>query len=284
MPSIAVYELHTIETGRFRLDGGAMFGVVPKPLWERKTQADERNRIPLAMRCLLLAGNERVILIDNGIGDKFDAKFADIYAVDHTHSELHRSLAAAGFSAAEITDVILTHLHFDHCGGSTRRDDGRVVPALPNARYHVQRTHWEWAAIPNAREKASFIGANFEPLERSGQLRFVDGECELFPGVQIMVVNGHTRGMQLVKVSGAQETLVFVADLIPTIAHVPPAWIMGYDVEPLVTLSEKQAFLSEALKNGWRLFFEHDPNVEIASLEETSMGIRACGPRPLASF
>ena len=281
MPKIGPYTLYTIETGRFGLDGGAMFGMVPRPLWERRIAPDARNRIALHMRCLLLEGDGRLILIDNGIGDKYDAKFKDIFAIDHAHSTLQGSLGAAGFSANDVTDVILTHLHFDHGGGSTTRRDDRLALTFPNATHHVQQAHLDWARQPTMREKASFLPGNIEPLVASGQLNRVAGEGALFPGIDVMLVNGHTESQQLVKISGVEGTLVFVADLLPTSHHLRLPWIMAYDVRPLVTLQEKQDFLTQALASGWHLFFEHDPEVTVASLVQTERGIDAVHPRPL---
>ncbi len=275
---IGPYTLHEIHAGQLRLDGGAMFGIVPKPLWERRIPADERNRIPLAMRCLLLEGDGRLILIDDGLGDTYDAKFADIYAVDRASSELHRSLAAAGFGAGDVTDVVLTHLHFDHCGGSTTRDaDGSLRVAFPKATFHVQRSHWEWAHA-SPREGASFLAENLDPLEASGQLRLVDGPGEVLPGVEALVVNGHTRGQQLLKIGDADRTLVFAADLIPTAAHVPLLWVMAYDVAPLDTLAEKEAFLERAAQEDWLLFFEHDTEIATARVRKGERGFEAIDP------
>ena len=284
MTKIGPYTLYTIESGRLGLDGGAMFGIIPKPLWERRIPADERNRIPLHMRCLLLEGDGRLILIDNGLGDKYDAKFERLYAVDQDHSELHRSLQAAGFSADEVTDVLLTHLHFDHCGGSTRRVGDRVELAFPNAQHHIQKAHWAWARNPNVRERGSFLEENLAPLDASGQLHLLDGNGEVFPGISVQTVFGHTEAQQIVKVAGPEGTLVFVADLLPTTAHLAPAWNMAYDVRPLVTIEEKATFLEEALEGGWHLFFEHDPDVTVASLERTEKGIRVVEPRPLTAL
>jgi glyoxylase-like metal-dependent hydrolase (beta-lactamase superfamily II) len=284
MPRIGPYTLHTIETGRFGLDGGAMFGIIPKPLWERRIAPDARNRIPLNMRCLLLEGEGRLILVDDGLGDKYDDKFADIYAVDYTEMELHRSLRAAGFDASDVTDVILTHLHFDHAGGSTRREGDRLKVAFENARFHVQRKHWAWAVHPNARERASFLKENLEPLAASGQLHLLDGDGELFPGVEVLTVNGHTEAQQLVKVSDGETTLVFVADLLPTTAHLGLPWIMAYDVRPLVTLTEKEAFLEAAVEGGWQLFFEHDPGTAVAGLRRTARGVATTEGRPLSEL
>lgn len=284
MPKIGPYALHTIETGRFGLDGGAMFGIVPKPLWERRIQSDERNRIPLNMRCLLLEGEGRVILIDNGLGDKYNEKFADLYAIDPGFPDLHTSLADAGFHANDVTDVILTHLHFDHCGGSTTKDGDALRLTFQNAVHHVQRAHWDWARSPNAREQASFFDENLEPLVASGQLNLLDGPGDLFPGIELLLVHGHTEAQQLVKICSEKTTLVFAADLLPTTAHLRGPWIMAYDVRPLVTLKEKAAFLRQAVTEGWHLFFEHDPEVVVASLEVTDRGVQAVHPRALSEL
>lgn len=286
MPSIGPYALRAIETGRFGLDGGAMFGIIPKPLWERRIPADNRNRIPLHMRCLLLRSDNRCILIDNGIGDKYTEKFADIYAIDHDFATLHSSLEAVGVTPDMVTDVILTHLHFDHCGGSTRRaEDGTLELVFSNAEHYVQRDHWAWASEPNVREKGSFLEENMKPLEASGQLTFVDGEQELFPGVTVRPVNGHTEAQQIVKISDGEENpLVYVADLLPTTAHLAPAWNMAYDVRPLVTIDEKKDFLEEAVDAGWNLFFEHDPEVAVASLARTKRGIETVDHRSLTEL
>lgn len=273
MPKIGSYSLYSIETGRFALDGGAMFGIVPKVLWSSRIAPDSANRIPMNMRCLLLEGEGRVILIDNGLGDKHDEKFADRFAVDSTFATLSGSLRRAGFSEEDVTDVILTHLHFDHCGGSTRRTADGLELVFPNARYHVQRAHWEWAKEPNERERASFLSANLQPLAESPQLSLLDGPMELFPGIELIVVNGHTESQQLVKVKGEDETLVFVADLLPTSAHLRLPWIMAYDVRPLVTLDEKRRFLEDASAGGWHLFFEHDPEVAVATPHRTERGV-----------
>lgn len=286
MSHIGPYALHTIETGRFGLDGGAMFGIIPKPLWEKRIPADERNRIPLHMRCLLLQSADRCILIDNGLGETYTEKFATIYAVDHAFATLHDSLAAVGVAPDDVTDVILTHLHFDHCGGSTRRAaDGTLELVFPNATHHVQRAHWDWAQAPNVREKGSFLEENLSPLAASGQLHLVDGAEALFPGITVHPVHGHTEAQQTVKISdGGENTLVFVADLLPTTAHLAPAWNMAYDVRPLTTIDEKMDFLNEAVDNGWHLFFEHDPEVAVASLRRTDRGIETVDHRPLTDL
>ena len=284
MVQLGRYTLYSIETGRFGLDGGAMFGIVPKPLWEKRITPDASNRIPLHMRCLLLEGDERLILIDTGIGDTFaGTKHEDLYAVDHSGATLDGSLERHGFSREDVTDVILTHLHFDHCGGSTRRVGEEPTVAFPNATFHVQADHWTWAMDPNPKERGSFLKRNFAPIEDAGQLETVDGAGELFPGVEVMVAEGHTEAQQLVKISGDTETstLVYVADLLPTHHHLAPAWTMAYDVRPLQTIDEKATFLERAVEEEWNLFFEHDPDVEVASLERSDRGIQATGLRSL---
>ena len=282
MPNIGSYSLYSIETGRFGLDGGAMFGIVPKPLWSRRLAADDQNRVPLNMRCLLLEGQGRVILIDNGLGEKYDRKFAEIYAIDDEHPTLGQSLRAAGFTEEDVTDVVLTHLHFDHCGGSTRRTSaGDLELAFPDARYHVQRAHWDWALDPNLREQASFLDENLGPLADSDQISLLDGQMELFPGIELIPVNGHTESQQLVKVSDEKTTLVYVADLLPTTAHLRLPWIMAYDVRPLVTLQEKARLLEDAVEGGWHFFFEHDPETAVATPQRTKRGIDVVDGRTL---
>ncbi|MEM4409815.1 MAG: MBL fold metallo-hydrolase [Candidatus Caldarchaeum sp.] len=264
MTKIGGYEVYPVEAGRFRLDGGAMFGIVPKPLWEVRIPADEKNRITLAMRCLLLVGFGRVILVDTGIGTKGSDKFNDIYGVDYGQFELQNSLQALGVKAEDVTDVILTHLHFDHCGGCTHYRNGNLEPAFPNALHYIQREHWDWATQPNAREKASFLRENFMPLEERSLLRLLDGEGEFFPNIEIKVFHGHTRAMQSVLLQGDQGALFYGADLFPTSAHIAPAWIMAYDIEPLVTLREKEEMLAWCAGVNGLLFFEHDPEVVLA--------------------
>jgi glyoxylase-like metal-dependent hydrolase (beta-lactamase superfamily II) len=281
MSRLGSYHLYSIEAGRLALDGGAMFGIVPKPLWERRIPADERNRIPLAMRCLLLEGNGKLILIDNGLGDKYDDRFASIYAVDDTSSNLTRSLRAAGFGPDDITDVILTHLHFDHCGGSTHRIAGELVPSFPHATFHVQRRHWEWAQAPNVRERGSFFRENMEPLQASGQLNLVDGRAELFEGIEVRPVFGHTEAQQIVLVRGDHKSLAYVADLLPTHAHLSPAWNMAYDLRPLETIREKSELLDEFRRDSVDLFFEHDPVVVVASVTGEGERIETADHRSL---
>ena len=274
--------VHPLDTGTFGLDGGAMFGVVPKPLWSRRVDADARNRIRLAMRCLLVDTGDRLVLVDAGLGHKYDARFADLYAVDHDTATLARSLDALGVHPTDITDVVLTPLHFDHGGGVTARDgDGRLSLVFPNARHHVQRRHWEAARRPNPREKASFFAENLDPLDASGLLTFADGDGELLPGVRVRVAEGHTDAQQVVLVDTAEGVVAFAADLVPTSHHLAPAWTMGYDVRPLVSMEERAAFLADAARENWTLVFEHDPAVEAASVVMGEKGPEIADPRPL---
>jgi len=258
-----------------------MFGIVPKALWERRIPSDDMNRIPLHMRCLLLESSDKLILIDNGLGDKYSDRFAELYAIDDAEMNLENSLLTAGFSKEDVTDVILTHLHFDHCGGSTARRGGRLETTFPNAKYLVQQGHWDWASESNVREKASFLEENMQPLTESGQLTLIDGRQELFPGVEVIPVDGHTKEMQMVKISDAERTLVFVADLLPTHAHLSPAWNMAYDLWPMTTIEEKGKFLQDAVDGNWQLFFEHDPEIAVSAVEMTERGPRVSNTRPL---
>lgn len=279
---IANYQLHPIETGTFALDGGAMFGVVPKTLWEKTIPPDEKNRISMASRALLLIGNGKKILIDDGNGSKLNEKLAAIYKIDSRKSDLISSLQTLGISPPDITDVILTHLHFDHCGGSTFRDaDGRLKPTFPNALYYVQREHWEWAQKPTERDRASFFPEDFMPLYEYGQLRFTEGEGEILPGISCRICNGHTTALQAPLISDGVNSILYVADLMPTIAHVPLPWIMGYDLRPLVTLEEKRRILNEAVDGNWTIFFEHDPTHQTCRLQRTDKGILAIDASPM---
>lgn len=281
MPQLGPYTLHALQTGHFGLDGGAMFGIVPKSLWARHITPDAQNRIPMGMRALLLIGEGRVILVDTGVGNKFSAKFGAIYNIDFSRAELHRSLKAVGVAAADVTDVILTHLHFDHCGGGTRREGDHAVPAFPNAQYHVQKAHWDWAQASNPREQASFLAENLDPLAASGQLHLIDGPGRWAEGIELLTVDGHTHAQQLVKVTAGDRTLVYVADLIPTAVHIPPVWGMAYDIDPLKTIDEKSEFLAMAVTHQWDLFLEHDAHTEVIRVEQTERGFRGSHPRPL---
>ncbi|HLG03073.1 MAG TPA: MBL fold metallo-hydrolase [Bacteroidia bacterium] len=267
-------KLHTIDTGFFKLDGGAMHGVVPKSLWNRYNPADENNMCTWAMRCLLIEDGNRLILIDNGIGDKQDAKFFSYYFL-HGEMTLEKSLKAKGFSPEDITDMFLTHLHFDHCGGSIKynADRSKLLPAFPNATYWSNETHWDWATKPNAREKASFLKENILPIRESGQLKFLKEEDELLPGMKLWFAHGHTGAMMLPHISYRNRTVVFVTDLMPSVAHIPVPWIMAYDTQPLKTLSEKEIFLPRAAKGDYVLFFEHDSVNECCTVQETERGV-----------
>ncbi len=260
----AEIRLRTIDGGRLRLDGGAMFGVVPKPLWSRRTPADERNRITLAMRCLLVETAEARLLVDTGLGNKENEKFLDIFGVDNRGrpTRLEDSLREAGIEAADITHVISTHLHFDHAGGNTvLAEDGRVRAAFPNARYFIRRGEWDFARLDNERIRASYIRANFEPLADDGRIEFVEEDGEIVPRVRVVHTPGHTPHHQSVLIETAEGLFCYLADLVPTRAHLPLPWIMGYDIEPLVTLESKRTLLSRAAVEGWGLIFEHDPVV-----------------------
>jgi len=270
---IGEYELHPIETGRFGLDGGAMFGIVPKPLWSKLNPPDERNRIELAARSLLIAGRGKTILVDNGNGSKFTQKQADIYRLDNTAFDLKRSLALHGCAASDITDVILTHLHFDHAGGSTFFENGKLKLTFPKARYHVQKAHWERALHPSEKDRGSFMQDDFIPLHDLGVLELVEGEIELFPDISLLVLNGHTTALQLPKISDGKRTLLYCCDLFPTTSHIPLPYIMAYDLRPLDTLEEKRRILGRALDENWILFFEHDPRVVGCRVKQTERGI-----------
>ncbi len=268
-------KLHSIETGFLKLDGGAMFGVVPKSIWNKLNPADENNMCNWAMRCLLVETGDRLILIDNGLGEKQDEKFFSHYYLNGDDS-LHKSLAKAGFSAVDITDVFLTHLHFDHCGGSVKwnADKTGYELAFPNATYWSNEKHWNMATQPNAREKASFLKENILPIKESGRLKFLkDGE-ELVPGFKSFFVYGHTEAMMLPVIQWNGKTLVYCADLIPSAGHIPVPYVMAYDMNPLITLEEKSKFLKEAVNGNYILFFEHDPVTECCSLQMTERGVR----------
>jgi glyoxylase-like metal-dependent hydrolase (beta-lactamase superfamily II) len=265
------FTLHTLDGGSQKLDGGAMFGVVPKPLWEKRIPADERNRIPLALRCLLVETPDALVLIDNGAGNKEDPKFMDIYGIQNAGSPtvLEDSLRTLGFGPDDIDIMIDTHLHFDHAGGNTvRADDGEVRLSFPRAEYIVQRGEFEWAHRRNERTQASYFPHNFDPVEQAGRFRFVAGEAEILPGIVVRPTPGHTPHHQSVLIRSEDETACFLADVIPTSAHLPLPWIMGYDVEPLVTLESKRELLAQARRERWLLVFEHDPVVGWGYLTE----------------
>ena len=275
---IGAYQVHALETGRFALDGGAMFGVVPKTLWSKKHPADELNRISLALRVLLLVGEGRVILVDTGIGDKFPPRHQEMYAIDHVSSNLKLSLASHGLSPADVTDVILTHLHFDHAGGATHRVGDQIVPSFANATYWTQQRNWDWAQSQHERDRASYLKENFEPLQAHGQLRLLQGEGEMLPGISAWLSDGHTIGQQLVKVSDGSQSLIYCADIIPTAAHLGLPFIMGYDLQPLLTLEEKRRLLLQAAEQDWIIVFEHDPLMAACKVKLGEKGVELREP------
>ncbi len=268
-------KLYSIETGNLKLDGGAMFGVVPKSMWSKKYPVDENNLINLAMRCLLVVDGDRKVLIDNGIGDKQDEKFLKHFYLNGEET-LESSLAELGLSKDDITDMVLTHLHFDHTGGSIEwnEDKTKLIPAFKNAKYWVSKAQWEWATKPNKREKASFLGENIQPMEESGQLNIIEKEGELFPNFNVKLFNGHTDGQVIPHIKYNGRTVVFMADLLPSTAHIPIPWVMAYDTRPLLTLKEKEKFYEEAIDNDYVLFFEHDILNECCTLQQTPKGPR----------
>lgn len=275
-------KLHVINTGFFKLDGGAMFGVVPKTLWQRTNPADENNLCSWAMRCLLIEDGDRLILIDNGIGNKQSDKFFSHYYL-HGDTNLKKSLNGAGFKEDDITDMFLTHLHFDHCGGGVKYTDSEKLElTFKNANYWTNKDHWKWATEPNAREKASFLKENIMPMQESGHLKHVplDGTSP-FSQFDIITVDGHTDKQMLPKIKYNGKTIVFAADLLPSTGHIPLAYVMGYDTRPLLTLKEKETFLNEAADNEYILFFEHDPVNECCTVQRTEKGIRLDQTFPL---
>ena len=273
-------KLYPIESGNFKLDGGAMFGVVPKTIWNRTNPADENNLIDIAARCLLIEDGNRLVLIDTGLGNKQSEKFFGYYSLWGTHS-LDRSLANHGFHRDDITDVFMTHLHFDHCGGSVQwnKDKTGYEVAFKNARFWTNENHWEWATKPNAREKASFLSENILPMQESGQLQFIQKPTSDFLqqselGFGIFFVDGHTEKMMIPHIRYQEKTICFMADLLPTAGHIPLPYVMGYDTRPLLTLPEKEKFMIAAAERNYYLFLEHDAHNEIITVEKTEKGVR----------
>ena len=272
---IANYEISIIETGYVSLDGGAMFGVVPKPLWSKSNPADDLNRIILAMRLLLIKSGDRLILVDTGVGKKLSEKLSRIYNVDHTKFDLLSGLSKKNINPRQITDVIITHLHFDHVGGATYLDNKNDLQlTFPNAVHHVQKKHWEWAMNPSEKDGASFIKENYVPIQDHGKLNLLDGPGELFPGIEMIVLNGHTPAMQTPKIKDDKNTLFYCVDLFPTATHIPLPYIMGYDVEPMKTLAEKKEILPRAVGENWTFLFEHDPYNIAGKVEQTDKGYK----------
>lgn len=269
-------KLYSINTGFFKLDGGAMFGVVPKSIWNKLNPADENNLCTWALRSLLIEDGNRLILIDTGLGNKQDAKFFSHYYL-HGDDSLDKSLAKYGFHRNDITDVFLTHLHFDHVGGAIVIENNKMVPAFKNAIYWSNDQHWQWAIKPNDREKASFLKENIQPIQDSGKLKMIEviEDISFAKDISVRFVNGHTTAMMLPQISYKDKTIVYMADLLPSVGHIPIPYVMSYDMFPLTTLQEKKSFLQEALQNNFILFFEHDPLYECCTLVMTEKGIRA---------
>ena len=268
-------QLYTIDTGFFKLDGGGMFGAVPKVIWSKTNPADENNLCSWAMRSLLIEDGDRLILIDNGIGDKQDDKFLKHYYL-HGDVNLHSSLAKHGFSTDDVTDIFLTHLHFDHCGGSVKwnKDRSGFEMAFKNAKYWSNSDHWKWATEPNNREKASFLRENIIPIQESGHLNFVENEKNIFNNFDVLFVNGHTEAQMIPHLTYKEHTIVFAADLLPSTGHIPLPYIMGYDTRPLLTLTEKEKFLKKAAEQEYIVFLQHDNYNECCTVEQTDRGVR----------
>jgi glyoxylase-like metal-dependent hydrolase (beta-lactamase superfamily II) len=272
---IGEYKLTAINSGYFKLDGGAMFGIIPRPLWEKTNPPDSLNRIKLTTRNLLLQRKGRNILIDTGMGNKWDDKSKSIYDIDQNEASLQSELLKIGLLPEDITDVILTHLHFDHTGGSTIMDNGKLIPAFPSAKYYVQKQNLEWARNSTEKDQGSYIKENFIPLFELGVLDLIHGDTKFDKNIEFIVVNGHTFGQQLIKISDGINSLLYCGDMFPTTSHIPLPYIMGYDLQPLVTLSEKKKLLQKAAEENWKLFFEHDPDTIVATIAKTDKGFKA---------
>lgn len=263
-------EFHVLNAGRVLLDGGGMFGVIPRPMWEKKMTPDARNRVTLAMNCFLIRSGGKLILVETGAGDKMNAKLRDIYALED--SQLVKELNRLDVKPEDIDIVVLTHLHFDHCGGSTVQRNDKILPVFPNARYVTQRGEFEHALKPTERDRASYLPENFAPLEAAGVLSLLDGDATIAPGVECVVVPGHTAHMQCVKLTGAGKTAFLFADLVPTTAHLPLPWIMAFDLFPLTTLENRKRWVPQAIREGWIALFGHDPGSPAAYLRERNGG------------
>ncbi len=270
--SLGHLQVHEVRDGTMALDGGAMFGVVPRPLWERHFPADARNRVTLALRSMLIVDGARRILVDDGIGTRWDGRHRDLYGISHEGLGIDAELARAGLTRADITDVVLTHLHFDHAGGTVYDDSGTQRLSFPNATHHLQRRHWKWAHQASDKDKGSFRPDDFALLEKSGRLHLLEGGTELYPGVHLFVSEGHTVGLQLVRLEASDSTLVFCGDLIPTTAHLQTPWVAAYDLYPLTVIEEKKQLLAQAVEEGWFLFLEHDPLVSACTVKDDGSG------------
>ncbi len=269
---IGKYELYALETGAFGLDGGAMFGIIPKPLWGKFNPADELNRVTLHARTLLLVNESKKILIDTGIGANWDEKFTKIYRLDLSVNTSQNLFNKLSLQPEDITDVLLTHLHFDHTGGSTKLIDGKWIPTYPNAKYHIQKKHFDWAINPSERDRGSFIQNRFMPLHEEGLLHFTDGESTFDDEIDLMIVNGHTFHQQMIKIHDDSNTILYCGDLFPFTSHIPLPYVMGYDLQPVITVQEKKKILPLAIEENWKLFFEHDPEVVMATVSHSQNG------------
>lgn len=269
---IGKYTLKTILSGFIGLDGGAMFGIIPKPLWEKTNPADELNRVTLSTRSILLECEDKKILIDTGMGNKWDEKSKKIYRID-PKLDIELALLQNGIDPNEITDVLLTHLHFDHTGGSTKSENGKIIPTFPNAKYFVQKKNFEWAMNPSDRDKGSYIKENFEPLVKEGVLNLIDGEINFDENISFRIINGHTFAQQMIKISDSSNTILYCADLMPFVSHIRIPYVMGYDLQPMVTVQEKKKYLQLAAAENWYLFLGHDPEFSLATVKHSEKGI-----------
>ena len=265
---IGDYDLYSIETSEFSLDGGAMFGIVPKPIWEREAPSDALNRIDMVTRSLLLCSDEKKILIDTGNGTKWEEKYRDIYNIDTSRYNIENSLTKYGFSAEDITDIINTHLHFDHAGGNTKIDDGSIVPTFPNAKYWVTKEHWELANHPSQKDSGSFIEHDWKVLAENGMIETVNGNEPFIKGIDSYITQGHTAGLLHPMISDGTKTLFYGADIFPLAAHISIPWVMAYDVQPVVTMKEKEILLPKMQDEEWILFLEHDPNIQACTVHQ----------------
>ena len=265
---IGDYDLYSIETSEFSLDGGAMFGIVPKPIWEREAPSDALNRIDMVTRSLLLCSDEKKILIDTGNGTKWEEKYRDIYNIDTSRYNIENSLTKYGFSADDITDIINTHLHFDHAGGNTKIDDGSIVPTFPNAKYWVTKEHWELANHPSQKDSGSFIEHDWKVLAENGMIETVNRNEPFIKGIYSYITQGHTAGLLHPVISDGTKTLFYGADIFPLAAHISIPWVMAYDVQPVVTMKEKEILLSKMQDEEWILFLEHDPNIQACTVHQ----------------
>jgi glyoxylase-like metal-dependent hydrolase (beta-lactamase superfamily II) len=266
------YKLKTILSGFIGLDGGAMFGIIPKPLWEKTNPPDELNRVTLSTRNLLLISDDKKILIDTGMGNKWDEKSKNIYKIN-PDLELEHVLKLNGIKPDEITDVLLTHLHFDHTGGSTKYENGKLIPAFPNAKYFVQKKNFEWAMNPSDRDRGSYLKENFEPLVKEGVLNLIDGEIDFDNNISFRIINGHTFAQQMIKISDSLNTVLYCADLMPFISQIRIPYVMGYDIQPMITVQEKKKYLQLAADENWQIYFGHDPEFALATVKHSEKGI-----------